>query len=227
MIANSNGMTLAEFVKLNGLADPDKLRVGQTVKIAAARPASGSRSAPRTTAPATPVTPVENAVQPIPATPAVTPVVSIPTPTTRPASRRQPAHVTAAEATAAPGSTVTAGDTTIDVDAALSGGGLGAARQRAQNAVQSAAGQVSNAAQAAGDQAQAAVEQVSDAAGRAADAVRAAAAPGTKEYVVQDGDDIYSIAMQFDSQPLKIRSLNGGKSLDDLAPGDRILVPAK
>ena len=92
--------------------------------------------------------------------------------------------------------------------------------------MQSAAGQVSNAAQAAGDQAQAAVEQVSDAAGRAADAVRAAA-PGTKEYVVQDGDDIYSIAMQFDSQPLKIRSLNGGKSLDDLAPGDRILVPAK
>jgi hypothetical protein len=49
----------------------------------------------------------------------------------------------------------------------------------------------------------------------------------TKEYVVKEGDDIYSIAMQFDSQPLKIRSLNGGKSLDDLAPGDRILVPAK
>ncbi|MBQ6103355.1 MAG: LysM peptidoglycan-binding domain-containing protein, partial [Kiritimatiellae bacterium] len=73
---------------------------------------------------------------------------------------------------------------------------------------------------------QSALGQVSDAAGRAADAVSSAAA-GTKEYVVQEGDDIYSIAMQFDSQPLKIRSLNGGKSLDDLVPGDRILVPAK
>ena len=31
---------------------------------------------------------------------------------------------------------------------------------------------------------------------------------------------------QFEAQPLKIRSLNGGKSLDDIKPGDRILVPA-
>jgi hypothetical protein len=44
---------------------------------------------------------------------------------------------------------------------------------------------------------------------------------------VQDEDDIYSIAMKFKASPLKIRSLNGGKSLDDLVPGDRILVPAK
>ena len=203
VIANSNGMTLAEFVRLNALADPDKLRVGQTVKIAAKRPSAGSGAAPRT------VAPVENVVHPIPAVPAEKSVPSVPVPTTRPPMHREPALVTPEEATAAPGSTVTAGDTTIHVETALSGGGLGAARQR----VQEAPDQAREAAQAAGAQ--------------TAGAVRAAVAPGTREYVVQEGDDIYSIAMQFDSQPLRIRSLNGGKSLDDLAPGDRILVPAK
>ena len=92
--------------------------------------------------------------------------------------------------------------------------------------MQNAAGQVRDAAQAAGDQAQSALGQISDAAGRAADSVRSAASAGTREYVVQEGEDIYSIAMQFEAQPLKIRSLNGGKSLDDIKPGDRILVPA-
>lgn len=276
MIANANGMTLAEFAKLNNLSDPNKLRVGQTVKIATGRPALAAGPAAR------PVQPVAvpagyvavqegdtlsaiaarhgttvkalmeanglsdaNAIRAggqlrLPGTaakpttsrtiPTPTRPVAVVPPTTRPVATiptttRAPARVTVDEATAAPGSTVTAGDATIDVDAALSGGGLGAARQRAQNAVQNAAGQVRDAAQAAGDQAQSALGQVSDAAGRATGAVSSAAA-GTKEYVVQEGEDIYSIAMQFEAQPLKIRSLNGGKSLDDIKPGDRILVPA-
>jgi len=227
-IANANGMTLAEFVKLNNLSDPNRLRVGQTVKVATGRPAlSGRRAgsaAAATPAPtATPVQRAQNAVHPVQATaptPTTRPVVSLPPPTTRP-----PARVTAAEASAAPGSTVKAGDVTVDVDAALAGGGLAAARQRAQNAAQDAAHQVRNAAQAAGDQAQAALSQVSDAAGRAADAASSAAA-GTQEYVVQETEDIYSIAMKFNTEPLKLRSLNGGRSLDDLEPGTRILVPA-
>ena len=293
MIANSNGMTLAEFAKLNDLSDPNKLRVGQTVKIAAGRSALAAGPAaqsPRTPAAvpagyvavqegdtlsaiaarngttvkalmeangladanairaggqlrlpgtaATPVRPtqaanpettaVQNVVHPIPTT--TRPVATIPTTTrpvaTVPTTTRTPARVTVDEATAAPGSTVTVGDTTIDVDAALSGGGLGAARQRAQDAAQNAADRVRDAAQSAGDQAQSALGQVSDAAGRASDAVRSAATAGTREYVVQEGDDIYSIAMQFEAQPLRIRALNGGKSLDDIKPGDRILVPA-
>jgi len=297
MIANANGMTLAEFAKLNNLSDPNKLRVGQTVKIATGRPAlaagpaarpvqpvavpagyvavqegdtlsaiaarhgttvkalmeangladanairaggqlrlpgtaatpTTSRTIPTPTRPVAVVPPTTRPVAVVP--PTTRPVAIVPTTTrpvaTIPTTTRAPARVTVDEATAAPGSTVTAGDATIDVDAALSGGGLGAARQRAQNAVQNAAGQVRDAAQAAGDQAQSALGQVSDAAGRAADAVRSAASAGTREYVVQEGDDIYSIAMQFEAQPLKIRSLNGGKSLDDIKPGDRILVPA-
>ena len=226
-IANANGMTLAEFVKLNGLSDPNRLRIGQTVKVATGRPAlSGRRAGAAATTPAPTATPVQraqNAVHPVQAaapTPTTRPVVSLPPPTTRP-----PARVTAAEASAAPGSTVKAGDVTVDVDAALAGGGLAAARQRTQEAAKGAAQQVRDAAQAAGDQAQAALSQVSEAAGRAADAASSAAA-GTQEYIVQEGDDIYSIAMKFDVQPLKLRSLNGGKTLDDLEPGTRILVPA-
>ena len=41
-IANENGMTLKEFVELNNITNPNSLRVGQTVKIAAGRkPLSG------------------------------------------------------------------------------------------------------------------------------------------------------------------------------------------
>ena len=292
-IANSNGMTLAEFAALNNLSDPNKLRVGQTVKVAAGRSAlaSGPASAPAQTAAApagcivvqegdslstlaarhgttvkalmeangisdansiragrqlrlpgtaaqTPVrttTPApvadaqaaQNAVHPIAtpttspvATPTTRPVVSIPQPT------RAPARVTASEASAAPGSTVKAGDTTIDVDAALSGGGLGAARQRAQETVQAAQDLARNAADGAQDVARSASDQIGAAAQQAAQQVRSAATPGTKEYIVQEDDDIYSIAMKFDAQPLKIRAINGGVSLDDLVPGTRILVPS-
>ena len=290
-IANANGMTLAEFAKLNNLSDPNKLRIGQTVKIAvgrsalaagpAARPApaapagyvvvqdgdtlsaiasrhgttvkalqeangladansirSGTQlrlpgtpaartpSAPTaaptaaptvapTAAPTATVQAAQNDVHPIPPSP----TVSIPTPTTRPvatipATTRTPVRVTAAEASAAPGGTVSAGDATIDVAAALTTGSLGAARQ------------IVGAVQAAGDQAQSSLGQISDATGRAAAGVRDAVSSGTREYVVEDGDDIYSIAMKFDSQPLRIRALNGGKSLDDLKPGDTVVVPA-
>ena len=300
MIANSNGMTLAEFAKLNNLSDPNKLRIGQTVKVAtgrsalaagpAARPAqpaaapagyvivqdgdtlsaiaarhgttvkalqeanhlsdanairSGAQlrlpgtSAPKPTARPVPAQTAQDDIHPIPpapdpvaTVPATTrPPVPVPTTTrpvvTIPTTTRKPVRVTPDEASAAPGGTVQAGDATIDVNAALSGGGLGAARQRGQNAMQAAANEVRNAAQAAGDQAQSALGQVSDAAGRAAAGVRdAVASPGTKEYVVEDGDDIYSIAMKFDSQPLTIRALNGGASLDDLKAGDRVIVPA-
>jgi LysM repeat protein len=307
MIANSNGMTLAEFAKLNNLSDPNKLRVGQTVKVAtgrsalaagpAARPAqptaapagyvivqegdtlsaiaarngttvkalqeannlsdanairSGAQlRLPGTPAPAQTAHPVsaqtaQGDVHPIPTTthtvatiPTTThtvatipttahTVATIPTTTrpvaTIPTTTRTPVRVTPDEASATPGGTVQAGDATIDVDAALLGGSLGAARQHAREA----ANQIAGAAQAAGDQAQSALGQVSDAAGRDATGVRdAVATPGTKEYVVEDGDDIYSIAMKFDSQPLAIRAFNGGKSLDDLKPGDIVIVPAK
>ena len=284
MIANSNGMTLAEFAKLNNLSDPNKLRVGQTVKVAigrsalaagpAARPvaaapagyvvvqdgdtlssiaarngttvkaiqeanrlsdANAIRSGaqlrlPGTPEPAQAAHPVsaqtaQEDVHPIPPPPTVSvptttrPVATIPTTTrpvaTIPTTTRTPVRVTADEASAAPGGTVTAGNASVDVGTALATGSLGAARQ------------IANAAQAAGDQAQSALGQVSDAAGRATAGVRdAVSSPGTKEYVVEEGDDIYSIAMKFDSQPLRIRALNGGKSLDDLKPGDTVVVPA-
>ena len=284
-IANANGMTLADFAKLNNLSNPNMLRVGQTVKIAA--PAA---AAPRTAPAPQPVQPqrasaaaapagtvvvqdgdtlsaiaarngttvkalmeanglsdanairagktlrlpgaaassaaaVQNVVHPIPTT--TRPVATIP------ATTRPPARVTPAEASATPGSTVATGDAVYDAAAIMSGSSLGAARQRAQDTAQGASDRIRGAAQAVGgqaqavgDQAQSALGQVSDAAGRAADAVRAAASSGTREYVVQEGDDIYSIAMQFDVQPLRIRALNGGKTLDDVKPGDRILVPA-
>ena len=48
----------------------------------------------------------------------------------------------------------------------------------------------------------------------------------TKEYVVKEGDDIYSIAMKHDVTPLVLRRLNPGKDLAELSPGDRIRVPA-
>ena len=48
----------------------------------------------------------------------------------------------------------------------------------------------------------------------------------TKEYVVKEGDDIYSIAMKHEVQPLVLRRLNPGKDLAELSPGDRIRVPA-
>jgi LysM repeat protein len=293
MIANANGMTLAEFAKLNGLSDPNRIRVGQTVKIATVRsaPAAGpiSRVAPppqqaapvsapagcvavqagdslsaiasrngtttkalqeanglsdpnklrvgqilklpgaATAAPVADPHAAQNAVHPIPPT-TTRPVATIPTTTrpvaTIPTTTRTPARVTVDEATAAPGGTVQAGDATFDVDAALSGGGLGAARQRAQNAVQAVQDVAQRAANGVQDTARSASDQLDSAAGQVASGVRSAVAPGTKEYVVQEGDDIYSIAMQFESQPLKIRALNGGVTLDDLKPGTRILVPA-
>ena len=51
-IANKHGMTLAEFVKLNNLSDPNHLRVGQTVKVAVGRHALPPGPAP--TPPAAP-----------------------------------------------------------------------------------------------------------------------------------------------------------------------------
>jgi len=217
-IAARHGTTVKALMEANGLSDANAIRAGGQLRLpgTAAKPTT-SRTIPTPTRPVAVVPPTTRPVAIVP--PTTRPVATIPTTT------RAPARVTVDEATAAPGSTVTAGDATIDVDAALSGGGLGAARQRAQKAAQSAASEVRDAAQAAGDQAQSALGQVSDAVGRATGAVSSAAA-GTKEYVVQEGDDIYSIAMQFEAQPLKIRSLNGGKSLDDIKPGDRILVPA-
>ena len=154
------------------------------------------------------------------ATTTTRPVVSIPRTT------RAPARVTPSEASAAPGSTVKAGDATIDVDAALSGGGLGAARQRAQETAQAAQDAAGQAAQQVRQAAQDAAQQTQQAAQQAAQQVRSAATPGTQEYIVQEDDDIYSIAMKFDAQPLKIRALNGGIQLDDLVPGTRILVPS-
>ena len=50
-------------------------------------------------------------------------------------------------------------------------------------------------------------------------------AADTKEYVVKEGDDIYSIAMKHDVTPLVLRRLNPGKDLAELSPGDRIRVP--
>ena len=207
-------------MEANGLSDANAIRAGRQLRLPGTAEAQSGQSAVH------PISAQPDSSRTVPARPVVTiPQTTVP---------RTPARVTAAEASATPGSTVTAGDVTVDVDAALSGGGLGAARQRAQDAAQGAAQQTQTAVQAASTQAQAAVQEVATqartAAQGAAQQAQGAAASlstGTREYVVKAEDDIYSIAMDFHTSPLKIRSLNGARSLDDLKPGDRILVPAE
>ena len=53
------------------------------------------------------------------------------------------------------------------------------------------------------------------------------AAPGTREYVVKDGEDLYSIGLSLNVKPYEIRLVNGDRNLEGLKPGDRILVPVK
>lgn len=55
-------------------------------------------------------------------------------------------------------------------------------------------------------------------------AVSATAKPG--EYIVQPGDDIFSIALKFDVMPLALRKANGS-DLADLKPGQVLKIPPK
>ena len=64
-LANDNGMYLKEFCEVNGISDPNKLQVGQKVKIATGRPPLGSGHAPRP--------PVDRVVNHPPVTPEIHP----------------------------------------------------------------------------------------------------------------------------------------------------------
>ena len=56
---------------------------------------------------------------------------------------------------------------------------------------------------------------------------QAAVPAGAREYVVKDGEDLYSIGLAIGAKPYQIRLLNEGRNLEGLQPGDRIFVPAE
>ena len=263
MIANSNGMRLAEFVQLNGIADPNRLMVGQQVRVATGRSAlsgassadpteggryhvvrsgdslskiasqhntsvaelqrlnglsdpnmiregqrllvSGAGAAPHPTAPTVhptvtpppPVTPTVPTTTRPIAPPATTRPVVAPPATTRPTVAPPPPPPSA---DTQPG-VVEIGGTQVSSRDLLSPGG----------SLLDVVAPPATGPAATPDPPAPPVE----------------AAPGTREYVVKDGEDIYSIGLDIGVKPFRIRELNHGRNLEGLKAGDRILVPAQ
>ncbi len=244
-LANDNGMTIAEFCEVNGIKDPNRLQVGQRVKIATGRQSLGPgrhTATPSTASGHASASGSHSTSAPAVRTPAAPP----------PPPKKE-----------------TTGSTTTDVDALLRGGSLAAQREAASEQAAKAAAQAAAEAKAREEQAKkaaaeekakadaeaarlkkaaeeesrrladvaraeaeklrlAAEEQASAAKKSVENLVQVTPAPKGNDdgfYTVAAGDDIYSISLKFETTPLELRRLNGGKSLTGLQPGDRIAVP--
>ncbi|MBQ7666635.1 MAG: LysM peptidoglycan-binding domain-containing protein [Kiritimatiellae bacterium] len=252
-IAIANSMTLDQLKALNPeiASAPDRLRIGQGVKVYSAgggqrstvlargQNASGAASAKPakvTTAASTAKTPSSTARKSADAASSGT----------AKKTAVAPAPARDVEAPPKPASDVKVADTDATIEDVFSTGLAGAKdkarekREEAEKAARDAAAaekarleaaqkaaeeQLRKAEEAKRQAEQNAAKAAGDTAAAAATAVSSTAARDG-EYVVQQGDDIFSIALKFDVMPLALRKANGS-DLSDLKAGQVLKIPPK
>ncbi len=251
-LANANGMYTKEFCEVNGIEDPNKIRAGQKVKLATGRKPLGSGPAHRVAAnePAPDGASRHASASTHAATTHRAVASNRPTardPETAPPPRTEKTGTATTDINALlNGGSLTSQRTVAEEQARLAAEAekvrAEAARREAEAAKARAEAEAAKAraeaeaearrlAEKARADAEAAKARANDAAANAVSTAQnavksnpvAAAAPGT--HVVEVGEDIYSISLKYDTTPLELRRINGGKSLTGLQPGDVIAIP--
>jgi len=273
-IANANGMTLAEFVQVNGISDPNRLFEGQKVRVYAGRAPLSGRPAPASDPteggryhvvragetlssiavlhntsvgelqrlnriadlnriregqrlalpgagatpppPPTPVSPrppVPPTTRPVVTPPTTRPVVTPPTrPPVTPPTRPTPPPV---REPTEPG-IVEIGGTQVNSRELLAPGGSLMDVVTPEPPVTTPPTPPTPT-----------TRPPTSTTRPPAPPTQAAVPAGAREYVVKDGEDLYSIGLAIGAKPYQIRLLNEGRNLEGLQPGDRIFVPAE